>query len=85
MEQRTIARVESLAPTQRCPGHPIKASIAKRARDQALIDLASGSKLRACDMIKRRVRDVLPGAVRIDYWLKAPIAQVQACARQARG
>lgn len=32
--------------------------IAERSRDLALFDLAIDSKLRACDLIKLRVRDV---------------------------
>lgn len=35
--------------------------IAERTRDMALFDLAIGSKLRACDLTKLRVRDVAHG------------------------
>jgi integrase len=39
----------------------IRLQIASRIRDLALFDLAIDSKLRACDLVKLRVRDVAHG------------------------
>jgi len=39
----------------------IRLQIASRIRDLALFDLAIDSKLRACDLVKLRVRDVTHG------------------------
>lgn len=39
----------------------VRLQIAERTRDLALFDLAIDSKLRACDLIKLRVRDVAHG------------------------
>lgn len=39
----------------------VRLQIAEEARDLALFDLAIGSKLRACDLTKLRVRDVVHG------------------------
>lgn len=39
----------------------IRLQIASRIRDLALFDLAIDSKLRACDLVKLRVRDVCQG------------------------
>jgi hypothetical protein len=39
----------------------IRLQLSKRARDLALFDLAIDSKLRACDLVKLRVRDVSHG------------------------
>jgi len=38
----------------------IRLQLANRARDLALFDLAIDSKLRACDLVRLRVRDVSP-------------------------
>jgi hypothetical protein len=40
----------------------IRLQIASRIRDLALFDLAIDSKLRACDLVKLRVRDVCHGS-----------------------
>ncbi|MDH3315641.1 MAG: tyrosine-type recombinase/integrase [Gammaproteobacteria bacterium] len=42
-------------------GIRIRLQIAKRVRDLALFDLVIDSKLRACDLVKLRVRDVAHG------------------------
>jgi integrase len=39
----------------------VRLQIAERTRDLALFDLAIDSKLRACDLIRLRVRDVAHG------------------------
>lgn len=39
----------------------VRLQLAHRARDLALFDLVIDSKLRACDLVKLRVRDVAHG------------------------
>jgi hypothetical protein len=42
-------------------GIRVRLELARNVRDLALFDLAIDSKLRACDLTKRRVRDVAHG------------------------
>lgn len=51
--QKTPLRLRDIWPNR------VRLQIAERTRDLALFDLAIDSKLRACDLIKLRVRDVL--------------------------
>ena len=39
----------------------IRLQLAKRTRELALFNLAVGSKLRSCDLVKLRVRDIAHG------------------------
>ena len=62
MEQREVDRPEAAAETEGDLDHPDSAATDHRARELALFNLAIDSKLRGCDLVGLRVRDVVQGS-----------------------
>ena len=61
MEQGKTRWPESTVQAKRDLGDPLRLQIASRCRELALFNLAVDSKLRACDLVQLRVRDVYHG------------------------
>jgi integrase len=61
LEQRQTCRSEGAIQAQGNLGYPSEAQIFCRTRELALFDLGIDSKLRACDLLKLKVRDVSHG------------------------
>jgi hypothetical protein len=62
LKQRQTYRSEVAFQTQRDLGYPVRLQIFSRTRELALFGLGIDSKLRACDWLKLKVRDVCHGA-----------------------